>query len=84
MIDLFFEYEDFNVANYADDTNSCTPDIPSVTLELQVSAAKRIRWFKNNCLKANPGKSLILFSIKKSEIVSMDGFRLLKVLTKNY
>ena len=39
MIYLFPECEDFNVANYADDTipYSCATDIPSVALELQTS-----------------------------------------------
>ena len=75
MIDLFYKCEDSNVANYADDTTpySCATDIPSVALELQASATKIFRWFKNNHLKANPGKSHILLSSKKPEIVSVDG-----------
>ena len=52
---------------------SCATDIPSVALELQVSATKLFLWFKNNHLKANPGKSHILLSSKKPEIVSVDG-----------
>ena len=48
-------------------------DITSVALELQAFATKIFRWFKNNHLKANPGKSHILLSTKKSEIVSIDG-----------
>ena len=75
MIDLFYECEDSNVASYADDTTpySCATDIPSVALELQASATKLFLWFKNNHLKANPGKSHILLSSKKPEIVSVDG-----------
>ena len=46
--------------------------IPSLVLELQVSATKHFRWFKNNHTKANPGKSHILLSSKKPEIVSVD------------
>ena len=78
MIDLFYECEDSNVASYADDTTSysCATDIPSVALELQTSAAKLFRCFKNNHLKANPGKSHILLSSKKPEIVSVDGISL--------
>ena len=74
MIDLFYECEDSNVASYADDTTpySCATDIPSVALELQASATKLFLWFKNNHLKANPGKSHILLSSKKPEIVSVD------------
>ena len=61
MIDLFYECEGSSVASYADDTTpySCATDIPSVALELQASATKLFLWFKNNHLKANPGKSLI-------------------------
>ena len=78
MTDLFYECEDSNVASYADDTTPYlrATDIPSVALELQVSATKLFRWFKNNNLKANPGKSHILFSSKKPEIVSVDGISL--------
>ena len=75
MIDLFYECEDSNVANYADDTTlySCVTNIPSVALELQASATKLFRWFKNNILKANPGKYHILLNSKEPEIVSVDG-----------
>ena len=75
MIDLFYECEDSIVASYADDTApySCATDIPSVALELQAAATKLFLWFKNNHLKANPGKSHILLSSKKPGIVSVDG-----------
>ena len=75
MIDLFYECEDSSVANNADDTApySCATGIPSVALELQASATKLFLWFKNNHLKANPGKSQILLSSKKPEIDSVDG-----------
>ena len=75
LIDLFYECEDSSVASYADDTApySCATDIASVALELQASATKLFLWFKNNHLKANPGKSHILLSSKKPEIVSVDG-----------
>ena len=75
MINLFYECEDSNVASYADDTTlySCATDIPSVALEVQASATKLFRWFKSNHLKANPGKSPILLSTNKLEIVSIYG-----------
>ena len=78
MIDLFYEFEDSDFASYADDTTlcSCATEIPSVALELQASATKHFRWFKNNHLKANPGKSHILPSTNKLEIVSIDGIPL--------
>ena len=60
IINLFYECKDSNVASYADDTTpySGATDIPSLPLEVQVSATKLFRRFKNNYLKANPGKSL--------------------------
>ena len=60
IINLFYECKDSNVASYADDTTpySCATDIPSLPLEVHVSATKLFRRFKNNYLKANPGKSL--------------------------
>ena len=78
MIDLFYECEDSNVPSYADDTTpySCATDITRVALELQASATKFFRWFKNSHLKANPGKYHILLSSKKPEIVSFDGIPL--------
>ena len=59
MTDFFYECDDSIVASYTDDATpySCATDIPSVTLELQASATKPFRWFKNNHLKANPLKS---------------------------
>ena len=66
------------MASYVDDTTpySCATDIPSVAMELQACATKLFRWFKNNHLKANPGKYHILLSSKKPEIVSVDGISL--------
>ena len=73
MIDLLYQCEDSNVASYADDTtpNSCATDIPSLPLEVQASATKLFRWFKNNHLKANAGKPHLLLSTIKPEVVSI-------------
>ena len=78
MINLLYEYEDSNVASYADGTTpySFVTDIPSLPLKVQASATKLFRWFKNNGLKANPAKSHILLSTNKLEIVSIDGIPL--------
>ena len=75
MIDLFYKCEYSDVESYADDTkpNSCVTDIVNAALELQASSTNLFRWFKNNHLKPNPGKSHILLSSKKPEIVSVDG-----------
>ena len=42
LIDLFFEYDDSEIASYADDTTpySCVDDIPSVITQLQSTASK--------------------------------------------
>ena len=71
FINLFYECENSNVASYADDKTpySCATDIPSLSFEVHASATKLFRWFKNNHLKANPGKSHILLSTNKIEIV---------------
>ena len=50
---------------------SCATDISSLPLEVKASATKLFRWFKNNHLKANPGKSHILLSTSNLEIVSI-------------
>ena len=78
MINLFSECEDSNVASYADGTTQylCATDIPSLPLEVQAPATKLFRWFNNNHLKGNPGKSHILLSTNKFEIVSIDGIPL--------
>ena len=79
MIDVLYECKDSNVASYADNTTpySCAAtDMTNVALELQASATKLFRSFKNNHLKANPGKSQILLNSKKPEIVSVDGIPL--------
>ena len=73
MINLFYKCGDSNFASHADNTtpNSCATDIRSQPLQVQASATKLYRWFKNNHLKANPGKSHILLSTSKLEIVSI-------------
>ena len=55
MIDLFYECEENDIANYADDTTpySCVTDIPTVISELQSISTKVFNWFGNNHMKAN-------------------------------
>ena len=78
FINLFYECENSNVASYADDKTpySCATDIPSLSFEVHASATKLFRWFKNNHLKANPGKYHILLSTNNLEIFSIDGIPL--------
>ena len=74
MIELFYDCENSNDANYADGTTlySCATNIPSAGLYLQAYASRLFHWLKNNHLKANPGKFNILLNTKKPEIVSID------------
>ena len=74
MIDLFYECEENDIANYADDTTpySCGTDIPTVISELQVISTKVFNCFGNNHMKANPGKCHLLLSTKSPEVVSID------------
>ena len=78
MIDLFYEYEENDIANYADHTTpySCSTDIPTVISELQAESTKVLHWFGNNHMKANPGKCHLLLSTKSPEVVSFDGIQI--------
>ena len=74
LIVLFHECKDSNVAHYADDTTpyACGENIRAAISELQPSAFRLIKWFENDHMKANPGKSHILLSNKKTEKVTIN------------
>ena len=78
MINIFYECKDSNLQLMLTTQHRIhvQKNTPSVALELQVSTIKLFRWFKSNYLRANPGKSHILLSSKKPEIVSVDGISL--------
>ena len=69
LTDLFYECEDSNIVNYADDTTpyACGENIRVVISELQSLAFRLFKWFENYHMKANPGKSHILLSNKKQK-----------------
>ena len=48
MIDLFYECEENDIANYAVDTtpHSCAINIPNVISELHDISAKVLNWFE--------------------------------------
>ena len=73
MIDLFYECEENDIANYADDTTpySCGTDIPTVISELQDISTKVFNWFGNNHMKASPGKCQLLLSTKNPDRLQM-------------
>ena len=77
MIDLFYECNENDITNYADDTTtySCDIHIPTVISELQDISTKVFDWFGNDHMKANPGKCHLLLSTKGSEVVSIDEYK---------
>ena len=78
IIDLFYECEENDIANYADDITPyyCGTDIFTVVYELQGFSAKVFNWFGNNHMKANPCKCHLLVSTKSPEVVSIDGIQI--------
>ena len=69
LIHLFYECEDSNIANYTGDTTPYAygENIRAVISELQSLAFRLLNWIENNHMKANPRKSHILLSNKKTE-----------------
>ena len=66
---MFYECEDSDIENYADDTTpyACASDINTVISELQITASKLFTWFDNNHMKANPEKNHFFFKFQNSE-----------------
>ena len=78
MIDLIHQYKWYSNSSYADDATlySNANDLPSVELELLISATKLFRWFKNKHFKGNTGNFHNLLSTKKPDIVSINSMHL--------
>ena len=70
---LFYECEDSNISNYADDTTpyASGKNIRVAIWQLQPLAFRLFKWFGNNHMKAIPGNSHILLSNKKTEKVKI-------------
>ena len=66
---MFYECEDSDIENYADDTTPyvCASDMNTVISELQITASKLFTWFNNNLMKSNPEKNLPSFEFQNSE-----------------
>ena len=66
LIDMFYESNDSDIKNYADDTTpyTCSLDTDTVISKLQSTFDKLYTWFKNNHMKANPEKCHLLLSSK--------------------
>ena len=69
----FFEWKDSNVGSYGNDRTLYVfgENILAVILALQSLAFTLFKWFENNGIKANPGKSHILLRYKKTEKVKI-------------
>ena len=78
MIDLFYECEENDIANFADVTTpySFGTDIPTVISELQDISTNVFNCFDDNHMKANPGKCHVLLSTKSPDVVSIDGIQI--------
>ena len=78
MMDLFYECEENDIANYADDTTpySWGNDISTVISELQAISTKVFNWFGNNHMKTNPDKCHLFLGTKSPEVVSTDGIQI--------
>ena len=74
LTDLFYECKYSDITNYAEDTTpySCGENIRVVISELQSLAFRLFKWFEDNHMKANPGKSHVLLSNKKTEKVKIN------------
>ena len=68
LVDMYYEYEDSDTENYADDTtpHACAPDINTVIFELRITASKLFTWFNNNHMKTNSEKATF-FDFKNFE-----------------
>ena len=61
---MFYFLEDFDIANYADDSTPYNADknVESVVNNLEHSSSILFKWLNDNCMKVNPGKSHLLVS----------------------
>ena len=68
ICDLFIEISDIDIANYADDNkpSACSSDHDSVIFKIQKNTERIFRWFYNNNLISNAGKSHLIVCTKKN------------------
>ena len=71
LIDLFYEFEESNIASYADGTTpySCASDTQTMISKLKFTFNKLFHWYIH--LKANPEKCNFLLSSKTPTDVSI-------------
>ena len=72
---MFYFMEDFEIANYADDSTpfSAKLDHKSVVEELEISSSVLFTWFRKNYMKANTEKSHLLLSGSNRLTANIDG-----------
>ena len=73
--DMFYFVEDFEIANYADDSTPFSTKINHelVVEELEVSSSVLFTWLRNNYMKANTDKSHLLLSGNIDLNANIDG-----------
>ena len=71
--DLFFFLNNSTVINYADDNTpfATAHDNESVIKIIEHDSAVLLQWLENNVVKANPGKSHLLLSSKKTHLYAL-------------
>ena len=64
ICDMFYFLEDYDIANYADDSTpyNAENNVQSVVNNLEHSSSILFKWFNNNYMKVNTGKSHLLVS----------------------
>ena len=75
ICDMFYFMEDFEIANYADDSTPFSAKINHelVVEELEVSSSVLFTWLRNNYMKANTHKSHLLLSGNIDLNANIDG-----------
>ena len=78
---MFYFLEDFDIANYADDT---TPYCAGKSAEfvvnnLEQSSAILFEWLNNNYMKVNTGKSHLLLSADSTVTATIDNSYMMKM-----
>ena len=79
LIDLFYFFEESDIASYADDTTPYTSnkDMESVINKLEADSVILIKWINNNYMKANPNKFHILLSETDTTLsVNVDKYKI--------
>ena len=64
ICDMFYFLEDYDIANYADDSTPCNADknVESVVINLKYSSSILFKWLNDNYMKMNTCKSHLLVS----------------------